>query len=427
MADGLTARIRGGIVGRLRSTASFVTELLRGAVGFVVSLPGRVFAAVLAVPWLLWDALLTLKRAFVGADPDVGQIALGVASFATLVASVGTFVGASELTPFPLFGFLVTVAVGWATYQSQTAKMLTFVATVATLITVGFITFFLFDSAWPAVEKWGSGLFAVPTDQSGDVRWFFWLESFLPTVSLPSGWNPAAGTYSLLPLMWATVVVTVIALLVAGPLGVLGALFISEVASARVRGVVKPAVEILAGIPSIVYGFLGFQVLNGFVQDAFIDEQASFMIAGLVVGIMALPTVVSVSEDALSAVSRSMTDGAVAMGATEWQTMKSISIPAALSGISAAIILGLGRAIGETMAVAAIMAAGQGIPEPVFDIFGQSATLTSRIATSYGDATDNTLEVLFFAGVILFSIVAVMSLIAQYVERRMQRKLQGQQ
>jgi phosphate transport system permease protein len=230
-----------------------------------------------------------------------------------------------------------------------------------------------------------------------------------------------------LPTIWATVVVTIIAMLVAAPLGLFGALFIAEIASDGVRGVVKPAVEILAGIPSIVYGFLGFQVLNSFVQDAFIDQQASFMIAGTVVGVMALPTVVSVSEDALESVPSSMSDGAIAMGATEWQTMKSISVPAAMSGISAAVILGLGRAIGETMAVAAIMAAGQGIPEPMYDIFGQSATLTSRIATSYGDATDNTLEVLVVAGVMLFIIVALMSVVANYIERRMKRKLQGQQ
>jgi phosphate transport system permease protein len=416
MADGLTGRILGGIVGRIVALASVVAAL-----------PGRVVASVVALPRQLWEGLSTAKRAFVGTDPEPAELAIGVSSLVTLVLTIGTFLGPNGLTPFPLAGFVITVGVGWATYQARTAKILTFVATVGTLITVGFITFFLFESAWPAVEKWGAGLFAVPTGSNGEVRWFFWLEGFLPTVDLPSGWNPAGGTYSLLPTIWATFVVTVIALLVAGPLGVLGALYIAEVASDRVREYVKPAVEVLAGIPSIVYGFLGFQVLNSFVQDAFIDQQASFMIAGTVVGLMALPTVVSVAEDALSSVPRSMSDGAVAMGATEWQTMKSISVPAALSGISAAIILGLGRAIGETMAVAAIMAAGQGIPEPMYDVFGQSATLTSRIATSYGDATDNTLEVLFFAGVILFAIVAVMSLLAQYIERRMTRKLQGQQ
>jgi phosphate transport system permease protein len=107
--------------------------------------------------------------------------------------------------------------------------------------------------------------------------------------------------------------------------------------------------------------------------------------------------------------------------------MKSISIPAAFSGISAAIILGLGRAIGETMAVAAIMAAGTSFALPLYDVFDSSVTLTSRIATSYGDASDATLEVLFVAGVMLFLIVATLSVTAQYIERRMKRELQGQE
>jgi phosphate transport system permease protein len=416
MANGFTGRLREGVVRWLRTAAALLAALPGRTVGFVVSLPRRI-----------WAGLVTGKRAFVGTEPEPGELAIGVSSFATLFLTIATFLGPNDLTPFPLAGFLITIAVGWVTYQSRTAKILTFVATVGTLITVGFITFFLFESAVPAFQKWGMELVGVPVDGQGNVRWFFWLEGILPTIPFQGAWNPSGGTYSLLPTIWATVVVTIIALLVAAPLGVLGALFIAEIASERVRGVVKPAVEVLAGVPSIVYGFLGFQVLNSFVQDAFIDQQASFMIAGTVVGVMALPTVVSVSEDALSSVPRSMNDGAIAMGATEWQTMKSISVPAALSGISAAIILGLGRAIGETMAVAAIMAAGQGIPEPMYDILGQSATLTSRIATSYGDATNNTLEVLFVAGVMLFVIVAIMSIVAELIEQRMKKKLQGQE
>jgi phosphate transport system permease protein len=140
---------------------------------------------------------------------------------------------------------------------------------------------------------------------------------------------------------------------------------------------------------------------------------------------MALPTVVSVAEDAITAVPRSMRDGSIAMGATEWQTMKSISVPAAISGISAAVILGIGRAIGETMAVAAIMAGGTTFATPLYDVFDQSVTLTSRIAISYGSASSTTLEVLFVAGVLLFVIVSGASLVAQYIERRMSQNLRG--
>ncbi|MEA5386356.1 ABC transporter permease subunit [Haloarculaceae archaeon H-GB2-1] len=142
---------------------------------------------------------------------------------------------------------------------------------------------------------------------------------------------------------------------------------------------------------------------------------------------MALPTVVSVGEDSLSSVPSSMKDGSVAIGATQWQTMKSISIPAAFSGISAAIILGIGRAVGETMAVAAIMAAGVGLANPLFDVFDASATLTSLIATQYGSASESTIDVLFVAGVILFVIVGTMSVASQYIEQQMKKKLKGQQ
>ena len=242
-----------------------------------------------------------------------------------------------------------------------------------------------------------------------------------------SYWNPLSGAYSLLPWIWGTFLVTFIAVAVAGPLGLFGALFIAEVASDTLRGIIKPGIEILAGIPSIVYGFIGFAILNGFIQDAFLDDGASFFIAGIVVGVMALPTVVSVSEDALSSVPASMGDGSIAMGATKWQTMKSISIPAAFSGISASIILGIGRAIGETMAVAAIMAAGTTAANPLWDLFDSHVTLTSLIATSYGSASESTVEVLFVAGVILFLIVAASSIISQAIERRMKRNLTGEQ
>ncbi len=339
-----------------------------------------------------------------------------------LAALVAVFLARPGLVVPLLLALIVATAVGWVTYQAVVARLLTLVATVSTVLTVAFITYFLFVSALPAFLEHGAGLFVVPAE-NGRARWFFGLETVLPASE--SFWNPSGGAYSLLPTIWATVIVTIIAGSVAVPLGLFGALFIAEVASDGVRGVVKPGVEVLAGIPSIVYGFIGFQVLNGFIQNAFLDDGASFLIAGVVVGVMALPTVVSVAEDALSSVPGSMRDGSIAMGATQWQTMKSISIPAAFSGISAAVILGLGRAIGETMAVAAIMAAGVGLADPLYDVFDASATLTSLIATQYGSASESTLDVLFVAGVILFVIVAGMSVVSQAVERRMKRKLKG--
>jgi phosphate transport system permease protein len=364
------------------------------------------------------------RDTLLGPDAEDGSVLAVSASAVALLATIVTFLFMPALSLPVLIGFVVVTAVGWVTHQAEVARLLTLIATVLTLLTVGFIIYFLFASALPAFLEHGAGLLSIPTDD-GSSRWFFWLENVLP----PSGeiWNPRGGAYSLIPSIWATVIVTLIAGAVAGPLGLFGALFIAEVASDGVREVIKPAVEILAGIPSIVYGFIGFQVLNGFIQESFLDDGASFLIAGVVVGVMALPTVVSVGEDALSSVPDSMGDGSIAMGATEWQTMKSISIPAAFSGISAAVILGLGRAIGETMAAAAILGAlSANLAFPLFDFFDANTTLTSLVAVNYGSASESTLDVLFVAGVMLFVIVATMSIISQYIERRMKEKLRGQ-
>ncbi|MFC7021206.1 phosphate ABC transporter permease subunit PstC [Halomicroarcula sp. GCM10025743] len=366
----------------------------------------------------------TARETILGGDASDGSLLAVGASAVTLVALLLAFLF-RPVFAIPVFGaFVFVTAIGWTTYQAEIARLLTLLATVLTVLTVAFITIFLFLSALPAFLEHGLGLVLIP-EKNGQARWFFWLETVLPSDS--TFWNPLSGAYSLIPMIWGTVLVTIIAGAVAGPLGIFGALFIAEVASDGLREVVKPGVEILAGIPSIVYGFIGFQVLNSFIQVNFLDDGASFLIAGIVVGIMALPTVVSVGEDALSSVPSAMGDGSIAMGATEWQTMKSISIPAAFSGISAGIILGLGRAIGETMAVAAIMASGTTFADPLFDIFDANATLTSLIATQYGSASESTIDVLFVAGVMLFVIVAGMSIVSQYIEQQMEAKLKGQQ
>jgi len=393
---------------------------------WLAAVPGRVVRWILELPRRTWQGLLGAKRVLFGSEPAPDEALFSLALLVTIGAVVVTFLVRAEFTPYPLAALGVLVTLGWAAYQARTAKILTVFATAGTVLTLVFITYFLFEKAWTPITEFGLDLLAIPVNAEGDTRWFFWLDAILPQGEGQTGWDPHNDNPSLLAAAWGTVLVTVIATLVAGPLGVLGALFIAEIASDGLREVIKPAVEVLAGIPSIVYGFIGFAVLNSFVQDAFRDPGASFLIAGLVVGVMALPTVVSVAEDAITAVPKSMRDGSIAMGATEWQTMKSIAVPAAISGISAAVILGIGRAIGETMAVAAIMAGGTTFAMPLYDVFDQSVTLTSRIAISYGSASSTTLEVLFVAGVMLFVIVAGASVLAQYIERRVSQDLRGE-
>ena len=241
---------------------------------------------------MIKDVQKNVRETLLGRDTAEGSALAVGASAALLVATIAVFL-AQPVFALPTLGaFCFVTALGWVRFQAEIARFLTLVATLLTVLTVAFITVFLFLSALPAVREHGLGLVLIPIQDNGQTRWFFWLETVLPTGS--TYWNPLSGAYSLIPMIWATVVVTVIAGAVAGPLGLFGALFIAEVASDGLRELIKPGVEVLAGIPSIVYGFIGFQVLNGFIQTAFLDDGASFLIAGLVVGVMALPTVVSV-------------------------------------------------------------------------------------------------------------------------------------
>jgi phosphate transport system permease protein len=239
-------------------------------------------------------------------------------------------------------------------------------------------------------------------------------------------WSTSQGVYSLVPMLWGTLVTTLLAMAIAGPLGIAGALFISEIAPGWVREVVKPGVEIMAGVPSIVYGYIGYVVINTYMMEEFgLANIGSLFAAGLVIGVMALPTVVSVAEDAIGSVPDSMKSGALAMGASDWQTSKSVTIPASFSGVSAAVLLGVGRAVGETMAVTVMLPHSQVLPEPLYDVFSGTETLTSLIASQYGIASGDQMAALFAAGVVLFVTVLGLSVASQAVEAHMERKLGG--
>ncbi len=181
-------------------------------------------------------------------------------------------------------------------------------------------------------------------------------------------WNPTFinPAYGILPLIVGTVLVTIGAMVFAVPLSIASAIYLSELASYRVKAAVKPVIELLAGIPSVVFGFFGLLVLVEWIRVTFDVPSGECVLAGsILLGIMSLPTIISVSEDALSAVPREFREGSLALGATKWQTIRQVVVPAALSGITAAIILGMGRAIGETMAVLMVTGNAAVIPEPI--------------------------------------------------------------
>ncbi|ELZ12179.1 phosphate ABC transporter permease [Halovivax asiaticus JCM 14624] len=340
-------------------------------------------------------------------DADRIALLLGTAQLLLITGAFAGFLWQSTWTLTLLYGFLVAVGVGWVTRQALTARLVTLAMTVTTLVTLALIVVFLVREALPAFRHAGLGL--------------VW----------PGGsneWSVAQGQFSLVPMIWGTALTTVVAILIAAPFGVAGALFISDVAPPWLREIVKPAVELLAGIPSIVYGFIGFTVINPYVGDLLSINSGALVVIGVVIGFMALPTVVSVAEDALSTVPDSMKDGSIAMGVTDWQTMTGVSIPTAFSGISAAVLLGVGRAIGETMAATVMISHSRRLPEPTaYNVFDSTETLTTLIADSYGSATPGSLfwNMLFAAGVFLLVIVTGLGIVSQLIERRMHRKLEG--
>jgi phosphate transport system permease protein len=348
-------------------------------------------------------------------DGDPGSLGVLVVGGLSLLATFALFLANSSLTAIPLFVAVATVVYGWIERQAVTAKALTFVATVSTTVILGLIAIFVFVESIPAADVMSGTVFGVTVPGIG----------MLTRLEEPM-WQSRQGIFSMLPMIYGTAVTTVIAVAVAGPLGIAGALFISEIAPQWAREIVKPGIEILAGIPSIVYGFIGFVVINQYTFDVLGTSYGSLFAVGLVIGLMSLPTVVTVAEDAIASIPESMKSGSLAVGATDWQTMKSVTLPAAFSGVAAAVLLGVGRAIGETMAATVMLGHSQALPEPIYDVFFNGETLTSVIASQYGTAVQGVhMSALYAAGVILFVTVAVISVASQVIEWRMKEKLEG--
>jgi phosphate transport system permease protein len=233
-------------------------------------------------------------------------------------------------------------------------------------------------------------------------------------------WQPEAGKFGIWPLVTSTLITSLIAMLVSLPLGLSAALYLSEYASPRSRATLKPILEILAGIPTVVYGYFALLFMTPLLQSIFGErvEVYNMASAGIVMGIMILPLISSMSEDALSAVPRALREGAYAMGATKFETSVQIVLPAALSGIGAAFIIGISRAVGETMIVA--IAAGSG-PNFTFNPFKAAETMTGHIARiSGGDLSYNSIDYnsLFAIALMLFLVTLVLNLVSQRIVNR---------
>lgn len=238
-------------------------------------------------------------------------------------------------------------------------------------------------------------------------------EFFFSTVWNPT--SPVQEKYGILSLVVSTMMTTLGALIIAAPLGIACAAYLSDVASPRVREIIKPAVEILAGIPSVVLGFLGLVVVAPLLAKIFnLPNGLNAMNGSILLAVMSLPTIISLSEDALVAVPQEYKSASLALGANRWQTLVRVTIPSALSGIIASIMLGMGRAIGETMTVLMACGNAQAMPHSFLDAV---RTMTATIAIELGETAYGSphYHALFIIGFVLFLMTFLVNLVSDLI------------
>ena len=238
-------------------------------------------------------------------------------------------------------------------------------------------------------------------------------------------WYPIEQYYGILPLILGSLVVTIGAALVSVPVGILTAVYISEIAPRWAKEVLKPVIEILAGIPSVVLGFLGAIVLAPFLRESLDLPTGLTALAGsILLGAIAIPTIVSISEDALNTVPKSYREAALALGTTRWQTIWGVSVPAARSGILMAVMLGIGRSIGETMTVMMVTGNAPVMPDSLGVLFAPIRTMTATIASEMGEVASGSphYHVLFFIGIVLFIITLGVNVMASRIAFRSRKR-----
>ena len=267
-----------------------------------------------------------------------------------------------------------------------------FISACVSIAAVLLICIFLFANGLPAMQKIGIGKFLVGRT-----------------------WNPGNDEYGIYPMIIGSLYVTGIALAIGVPIGILTAVFMAKFCPKKLYGIIKPAIDLLAGIPSIVYGFFGLMVVVPFIRNTFGGSGSSVLAASTVLGIMILPTIIGVCESALRAVPESYYEGSLALGASHERSVFRTVVPAAKSGILAGVILGVGRAVGETMAVVMVAGNSPVIPETILK---SVRTMTINIVLEMGYATDLHREALIATGVVLFVFILIINLCFSAVKRR---------
>ena len=275
------------------------------------------------------------------------------------------------------------------------AKVLFTAAAGISILAVALICIFLFASGVPAI---------------GEIGIFDFLGG--------TTWRPAADQYGILPMIIGSVYATIGALIIGIPVGLFAAVYLSRFASPRVKAILTPGVELLAGIPSVIYGFFGLVVLVPLIREVFHVQGMSLLAASIILGIMILPTIITVARNAIDAVPDSYYEGALALGADHERSVFRVLVPAATSGIMAGVVLGVGRAIGETMAVVMIAGNQAVIPDSLLD---GVRTLTTNIVLEMGYAADLHREALIATAVVLFVFVLIINLVFAILNGRSKR------
>jgi len=274
----------------------------------------------------------------------------------------------------------------------KTVKRLLMAAAFSAISALLLIALFIFNEGLPFIFKYG-------------------LKNFL----FANEWQPQLGKFGIFPMITASLWVTFGAMIIGAPLGVSVAFFLSEYVPRSVMRIIKPTIELLAAIPSVVYGFIGVMVLAPLIRNYLGGPGLSLLAGSIILGIMILPTIISISVDSILAVPQSYREGSLALGATVWQTIHMVTIRASKSGIIASIILGLGRAIGETMAVIMVAGNAVNIPHSPLD---SVRTLTANIALEMSYATGLHRQALFATGVVLFIGIIILNSIASVALRK---------
>ncbi|OPZ93081.1 MAG: Phosphate transport system permease protein PstC [candidate division TA06 bacterium ADurb.Bin417] len=275
--------------------------------------------------------------------------------------------------------------------RREVAGRILLVIACSSVFMLAAITFFIFREGLPLIIKTGPAAFLAGRD-----------------------WAPSRGLFGIRPMILSSVWITLGALLLGIPTGVACAIYLAELAGTRLLRVLKPAIELLAGIPSVVYGFMGVAILVPLIRNLLGGPGFSLLAGCVILAVMILPTIISISTDSIRAVPPEFREASVSMGATRWQTTFHVILPAARNGILASIILGMGRAIGETMAV--IMVAGNALTIPRSPL-DPVRPLTSNIALEMGYATGDHQKALFATGIVLFIFILLLNILATVTAR----------